>query len=686
MLRTFILLGALSLQVLSLSAHATIDPIIDAADRQQAKAPIITQSLSSNDPLLRMRAAQALGRTLNPESIDPLLSLLKDSDPRVVRQAIFGLGQLGWNADFNGNREKEIVSKILPFLGDPSDKTRAEAVHAIGKLAGDETPALVAQGLTDSSDRVREESVIALFRYRYAMSMRSLKFTPWSDEFSAKVLERAQDPSTPVRRALAFIYSRHTDPRGLEVEMKLAVDRDETVRVHAVNGLKRIGNISALPAILSALKDTSKEVRFAALEAIDALKAIDQISEENLKLLPADSYFAVRKKTAELLGKSSDPKNRVLYTGYLERLTKDKSRAVGGAAYSALIQLLRSGTPSTEETARVETTLASLIKSKFWQFRLAGMQGYASILDGMKPENPTPFEKQALLILNNAAKNESHILVRGVAIGKIVNQKNAAGWEMIQHVLKSEFFSERAAGLQVISSRPESEADKIALILSYYKASLQPKYDDPRSWAVEVLSEMDSEASTEALKTMLTDPSPAIVFSVTTLLKKRGVNVPEAAPVPLTFTPYRDLTFKRNPLVIFHTRRGKIVMEGLAKLAPVHVANFVGQARAGFYNGRAFQRVVSNFVVQGGADDLNGFSSSDFMLRAEMNRVRYTRGAVGCPRSSAFDSGGSQIFINQITSPWLDGLYTIFARVVRGMDVVDRTEAADRILKVEVRL
>lgn len=73
-------------------------------------------------------------------------------------------------------------------------------------------------------------------------------------------------------------------------------------------------------------------------------------------------------------------------------------------------------------------------------------------------------------------------------------------------------------------------------------------------------------------------------------------------------------------------------------------------------------------------------------MRAEMNRLRYQRGMIGMPRSSAFDSGGSQIFINQITSPWLDGLYTIFARVVSGMDIVDRTEIADPILRVEVRL
>lgn len=687
---TFVLLGILpllSLNAFGFDSLTRIDPFVDAADRQQPSAPVILQSLGSPNAALRTRAAETLGRILRPESVDPLLALLKDSDTRVVREALFSLGQLGWNKDFNGGREKEMAGLIVPFLSNSSDMIRAEAAHAIGKLALDETPVLLEKLLADSSPRVREEALIALFRYRYSMSMRGLKFTPWSDDFSSKVLALGKDSDLGVKRALAFIYSRYTDARALSVETAFSTDLDATVRVHAFIALKRLNDIRLLSLFLGGLKDPSKEVRYAAIDGIDGLKAYDSLTQETLDGLSHDPYHAVRMKAASLLGKSTDAKNRALYTRTIARFLRDKSLAVGSSALTSLIQLLRSGTPTAEESAIVQRMLTVYFRSKAWQYRLAAVQSYVSIMNEMKDGvEATPLQKQAMLAVSKSAKTDSHLLVRTAAIHKMVTLKGQAGWEMIEYVLRSESFSERSEGLSILPDRAEPETDKVALLMSHYQASLGPKYNDPRAWTVEVLSEMQSQAATDALKATLSDSSPVVVAAATKELKKRGVNVPEAAPVPLTFTPFRDLTFRRNPLLIFYTVRGKIVIEGLAQHAPIHVANFVGQARAGFYNGKTFQRVVPNFVVQGGADDMNGYSSDAIQLRAEMNRVRYTRGAIGSPRSSAFDSGISQLFINQITSPWLDGLYTIFARVVSGMDVVDRMEVADEILKVEVRL
>ena len=137
--------------------------------------------------------------------------------------------------------------------------------------------------------------------------------------------------------------------------------------------------------------------------------------------------------------------------------------------------------------------------------------------------------------------------------------------------------------------------------------------------------------------------------------------------------------------MIFETTQGVIVLECYPEAAPIHVANLVGFAKSGGYNGLPWHRVVSGFVIQGADPDGSGWGDAGYSLRAEINEIPFDRGFVGMPRSQSFDSGGVQIFITHVPTPRLDGLYTVFARVISGMDVVDRIEVGDTILKVRVR-
>ena len=126
---------------------------------------------------------------------------------------------------------------------------------------------------------------------------------------------------------------------------------------------------------------------------------------------------------------------------------------------------------------------------------------------------------------------------------------------------------------------------------------------------------------------------------------------------------------------------GEIVIELYPKEAPIHVANMVGFAQDKKYDGLPLHRVVSNFVVQGGDPDKSGWGSAGYSLRAEVNRVPFVRGSLGMPRSTGFDTGGVQFFINHVPTPHLDGQYTVFGMVKEGLDVVDQTEVGDFILR-----
>jgi cyclophilin family peptidyl-prolyl cis-trans isomerase len=137
-----------------------------------------------------------------------------------------------------------------------------------------------------------------------------------------------------------------------------------------------------------------------------------------------------------------------------------------------------------------------------------------------------------------------------------------------------------------------------------------------------------------------------------------------------------------RPRVRIETSRGRILAELFADEAPATVEAFVGLVRAGFYNGLTFHRVVPNFVVQGGDPNGDGTGGPGFRLPTEPSPRMYVRGMIGMA-SSGRDTEGSQFFIMHSAHPHLDGRYTLFGRVVEGMDVVDALEVGDRILEMK---
>ena len=106
-------------------------------------------------------------------------------------------------------------------------------------------------------------------------------------------------------------------------------------------------------------------------------------------------------------------------------------------------------------------------------------------------------------------------------------------------------------------------------------------------------------------------------------------------------------------------------------------------ARRGYFNGQTVPRVVPNFVVQTGdpRGDQNG--GPGYSIRCEINEAPYDRAAVGMALSGK-DTGGSQWFVTHSPQPHLDGGYTVFGRVISGMDVVDRISRGDTVLRVVV--
>ena len=128
----------------------------------------------------------------------------------------------------------------------------------------------------------------------------------------------------------------------------------------------------------------------------------------------------------------------------------------------------------------------------------------------------------------------------------------------------------------------------------------------------------------------------------------------------------------------------EIRMEFYPDEAPKTVENFVTLAKKGFYDGLVFHRVVPDFVVQGGCPKGNGTGGPGYTVPAEFNKQKHLRGTVAMARSQHPDSAGSQFYICYGPTPHLDGNYTVFGRVVSGMEHVDRIKQGDRMKTVSI--
>jgi peptidyl-prolyl cis-trans isomerase B (cyclophilin B) len=136
--------------------------------------------------------------------------------------------------------------------------------------------------------------------------------------------------------------------------------------------------------------------------------------------------------------------------------------------------------------------------------------------------------------------------------------------------------------------------------------------------------------------------------------------------------------------VITLEKGGEIRMEFYPEDAPKTVENFVTLAKKGFYDGLKFHRVVPDFVVQGGCPKGDGTGGPGYQIKAEFNKQKHLRGTVAMARSQAPDSAGSQFYICYGATPHLDSQYTVFGKVVAGMELVDRIKQGDRMTSVAI--
>lgn len=137
------------------------------------------------------------------------------------------------------------------------------------------------------------------------------------------------------------------------------------------------------------------------------------------------------------------------------------------------------------------------------------------------------------------------------------------------------------------------------------------------------------------------------------------------------------------------TTKGNMIVKFEDKKSPVTVANFVGLAEGKidnkskakgvpFYDGTIFHRVIKDFMIQGGDPQGTGMGDPGYKFEDEKNDLKHTGKGILSMANSGPNTNGSQFFITEVATPWLDGRHTIFGSVVKGTEVIDSIAAVEK--------
>jgi len=135
-----------------------------------------------------------------------------------------------------------------------------------------------------------------------------------------------------------------------------------------------------------------------------------------------------------------------------------------------------------------------------------------------------------------------------------------------------------------------------------------------------------------------------------------------------------------DDILILETTRGTVTIAMRPDLAPRHVARIKELVREGFYDGIVFHRVIDGFMAQTGDPTGTGTGGSGKKLKAEFSREPHKRGTVSMARAQNPDSGDSQFFICFDDAPFLNGQYTVWGKVIDGMDNVDGIKRGEPVV------
>jgi cyclophilin family peptidyl-prolyl cis-trans isomerase/HEAT repeat protein len=611
----------------------------------------------------RRRAALAVGRVGLRDGTEPLARLLVDEEPEVRQMAAFAIGLIG---DASGR------GALLQALTDADPIVQGRAAEALGQIGDkNDAPAVGAMVLA----HVKAGALTPLepddLTYPQAPPVEAVRLGLYAlvrlASYEAIAAVALDAGGQPVSRwwPVAYALQRVNDARAAGALTALAATPGRYTASFAVRGLAT----TKAPQVASTLRQILQQRQAHPVVVVHAIRGLALLGDgASLPLL-----------TPLVSDPATDPTLR------LEAMTAFSTLATPEAS-DLLVDLLLEPAPAIRglamrTLARVDpetfmATLAGLDPDRDWTVRVALAAALGTI----------PAE-QSLPLLDRLAQDRDPRVVPA-AITALAQLKAPEVPSLLLDRLRAADFVVRATVAGTLAERKIAAAVP-ALVAAYKEAQNDSTYV-ARAAILGAINRLDPATARPLLQEALVDREWAVRVRASILLREQGVVDSESAirPAPTRRTlddaAWSDLVApKFSPHAFITTDKGTIEIELSVLDAPLTVDNFVTLARAGFFNGVPFHRIVPDFVVQGGDPRGDGEGGPGYAIRDELNQRPYLRGTVGMALDWE-DTGGSQFFIMHSPAPHLDARYTVFGQVVEGMDVVDRLLLWDVIRDIKI--
>jgi cyclophilin family peptidyl-prolyl cis-trans isomerase len=615
------------------AAPAPVSPLraLAIAEDQRAWSDgVLKGFLADTSAALRARAALAVGRLQDSTTVPALLPLLADAAAGVRREAVFALGQIGWKGA-RGDVERS--------LGDADSEVVDLAIEALGKIGDQAATAKVVPFL--DSKRAEQQRLAAVALWRLA------------DTSAVAPLIRklyVRDPALRWRAAYALEKLPLPERIAPAVERQFK-DSDPLVRAHAARTLGRVKSATSVRLLVGACKGEDDAVLVNAVRALQSIAdTADSTQLAALHPLLRHSSAHVRVTAATALADSfawvSAPKKDEEYARMmLTRGMDDEDAATRGACGRALV--VRYG-------ARGVASAQKLLADSSVYARVAVLDGVRQLGDSAIA---APLLKASLAPKRPLLERMTAAEIAGQLGGKTHSGLFAPLLSAVRNGVgdRDPLYAAACAG----ALGDWGDSASVKLLAKAYEAHRRDDEADARNSIRDALRQLAGQAYADSIQ--------------------RAVKTRAASPVYAA--DFETVPSERG--AILHTSAGDIEWAFDAAVAPQTVRNFVTLARRGYFDGLRVHRVVPDFVIQDGDPTGTGSGGPGWTIRCEYNRLRYEAGMVGMALSGK-DTGGSQWFITLSPQPHLNGRYTIFAHVVRGLDVARRVTQGAVVNRVEI--
>jgi cyclophilin family peptidyl-prolyl cis-trans isomerase len=646
----------------------------DHRARGAGELGVLLRGLSSGDTLLLGRAVRALGRLERPALAERMLPLLAHPVATVRAEAAQAVAQSaqGFQGDSSGAPRGGSWSRVVAALEMRVAAERDSLVRGSLALALGRLPYVTAEEISQTQGRLLALSeglsgapLLDVVRGMGSLLRLTGRRVPATPSLLARLRElaRAEAPDLRVRRfsLIGLLGAQAADPATLAGALRSA---DPELRRVALSGITRLEAGEARWRLLQmGLGDSVAFVRYEALGGLARTEGTAACSI--LREAVGDPAAAAALLAVDLLGSSCgrDASAATL----LAQAVADSSGSWHRRAH-ALVSLAR------VDPVRAATLLPVALSVQAWQVRLYGARAAAVLRDTAALRQ---LARDSVANVREAALAGLHA-VSGHADDALYRDALAAA--DYQLVLTA---SRALAG----SPTPREASRALLRALARITAERRETSRDPRLAILARLRELGGPALAVPLRPYLRDFDPAVADSAAALLAAWTGRSQRPAPrrlVPLGISSAEIAGLVGKRLRFRMASGGVFEVVLLADDAPVTVLRVARLVAQGYYNGLSFHRVVPNFVIQGGSPGANEYAGYERFLRDELGPLSHERGTLGISTRGR-DTGDAQLFINLVANPRLDFEYTVWGRVVSGMEVIDGMLEGEVIAQVEIR-